>query len=337
MNIAAVQDFIPPEAIILVMACLVDLAIGDPHWLPHPVRLIGSVVTHGESLLRRILDSPRSERAGGLLLVGLTVGMTYFLTASLDAALRSFSLGTSPLNLAAGAATAAVILLSATTLALRGLVDAGSLVIAALQQGDLFKARADLAMIVGRDTRNLSPDECAKATIETLAENLSDGFVAPLFYLALGGLPLAMAYKAVNTLDSMIGYNNDRYRRFGWAAARLDDAANFIPARFSGVLITVASVFVRNTSASAAWHTMLRDGRRHLSPNSGIPEAAMAGALGVQVGGPSLYDGRLVRKPFIGLGSERNYLEAALLAVRLVRSAALLAMLASFLAVWGLL
>jgi adenosylcobinamide-phosphate synthase len=158
---------------------------------------------------------------------------------------------------------------------------------------------------VGRDTSELDEQDISRAVIETVAENASDGVVAPLFYLALGGPALALAYKAVNTLDSMVGYKNDRYRHFGWAAARLDDLANFIPARITAVLVCLAADINRRFMSDDApsprpWHIMLRDGRNHPSPNSGYPEAAMAGALGVRLGGPGTYGGQMSVKPYIG-------------------------------------
>ena len=168
-------------------------------------------------------------------------------------------------------------------------------------------------MIVGRDTDDLGEEAVLRACIETVAENLSDGFVAPLFYLAIGGLPLAIGYKAVNTLDSMVGYKNQRYLKFGWAAARLDDIANYIPARITGFSIAAGALVYflilppskarfshATTAARKALAMMLRDGRNHTSPNSGVPEAAMAGALGVRLGGPATYEGSMVVKPYIG-------------------------------------
>ena len=168
-------------------------------------------------------------------------------------------------------------------------------------------------MIVGRDTQHLSEEGVLRATVETVAENLSDGIIAPLFYLAVGGLPFAMTYKAVNTLDSMVGYKNDRYLLFGRASARLDDIANFIPARITGLLVVIA-VFLLTLAGKAgrpainarrALTVMLRDGRKHSSPNSGFPEAAVAGGLGVILGGPSTYGGIVIEKPYIGEGLGR--------------------------------
>ncbi len=155
-------------------------------------------------------------------------------------------------------------------------------------------------MIVGRDTAELDEQGITRAVVETVAENTSDGVIAPLFYLALGGPALALAYKAVNTLDSMVGYKNTAYKNFGWAAAKLDDLANFIPARISAVLLSLAAWCLPGASGMNAFRISLRDGRKHASPNSGYPEAAVAGALGLRLGGPSVYGGVVLDKPFIG-------------------------------------
>ncbi|HHT9120762.1 MAG TPA: adenosylcobinamide-phosphate synthase CbiB, partial [Candidatus Hypogeohydataceae bacterium YC41] len=167
------------------------------------------------------------------------------------------------------------------------------------EAGELDTARRHLSGIVGRDTHKLEEGQIIRATVETVAENTVDGILAPLFYAFLGGPALAMAYKAVNTLDSMIGYKNDRYLHFGWASARLDDLANYVPARFASRLIPLASLLVGLRYKECYFFT-IRDGRKHPSPNSGIPEAAFAGALGVQLGGPSTYGGILSEKPLLG-------------------------------------
>jgi adenosylcobinamide-phosphate synthase len=184
----------------------------------------------------------------------------------------------------------ASVVLAYFTLSARALGDAAQAVLSCLASGDDAGARSSLALVVGRDTAALSRKEVVKAAVETVAENTADGIVAPLFYLALGGPALGMAYKAVNTLDSMVGYKNQRYRAMGWASARCDDAANYLPARLTGLLL-VAAAFITRRDWRGAYAIMRRDARKHLSPNSGYPESAMAGALGVQLGGPSLYNG----------------------------------------------
>jgi len=225
--------------------------------------------------------------------------------------------------------TVLLVYLISTTIAVRELISAAGLVIESVKDGSLVSARRKLSMIVGRDTESLSEQEILKAVTETLAENLSDGVIAPLFYLAIGGLPLAITYKAINTLDSMVAYKNDTYINFGWAAARLDDIANYVPARIAGLLI-VLSVFVtallkKNDNplsmTGRAFRIMRRDGRNHSSPNSGIPEAAMAGGLGIRMGGPSRYGGILVEKPYIGESEKEDYLSASEDAIRIVQAA----------------
>jgi len=322
------------EASLLALACVLDYAIGDPRWLPHPVRLIGLAISAGESFLRTVAKSPLTERIAGLLLTVAVVGSTYFLTNALQKNLVGLASGANLLSAEALFGFGTLILLAAATLALRGLNDAAALVMTDLEAGNLDKARRDLGMIVGRDTIHLSDSACAKATIETLAENLSDGIIAPLFWFAVGGLPLAMAYKAVNTLDSMIGYRNDRYRHFGWAAARLDDIANLIPARLAAGLIVLSATMTAKASGSTALRIAWRDGQNHLSPNSGVPEAAMAGALGIQLGGPSTYEGICIAKPSIGDATRPITTGTARQALHIMKLAALFGMLTAIVATW---
>jgi adenosylcobinamide-phosphate synthase len=273
----------------IVLAFLLDALIGDPKWLPHPVRLIGRTIEKMESVLRPRI---RNQRLAGVLLVVVIVGAV--LTASLIVIwlLRSFENGAAYVL-----ARTLIICLVATTISLRGLVES---VKGVLQNHDLDEARKRLSHIVGRDTQGLDHDGVRRAAVETLAENTSDGVVAPLFYLAVGGLPFAMLYKAVNTLDSMVGYKNEKYMKMGWASARLDDLLNYVPARITGLLLALAALLIPGAKMTDALRVMLRDGRKHPSPNAGVPEAAVAGALGIRLGGPSTYGGKTVEKPFIG-------------------------------------
>jgi adenosylcobinamide-phosphate synthase len=297
----------------LLYAFFLDLAIGDPRRLPHPVRIMGRGIGKMEKILRGCVRDGDEKTAGMLLVVSIVISVI-IITTLIEKALLWPSEGIFKII---GAVT--LVYLTSTTLALRELITSAQQVINAIREGALEKARADLSMIVGRDTESLSEEAALRATIETVAENLSDGFIAPLFYFVLGGLPLAMAYKAINTLDSMVGYKNDRYIRFGWASAKLDDAANFIPARMTGAMIIIAVFFLtlfknaHNAFAAACRsYTIMRcDGKNHTSPNSGVPEAAMAGALNVSLGGPSLYRGVLVQKPWIGVDGIPDYCEAA--------------------------
>lgn len=316
------------SATVLLLAFALDLLIGDPRWLPHPVRLIGRAINTMEKLLRRAGASFSAERAVGVVLVLVIVVPVYLLTSVIVLMLNRLS---DQVSILAG--TAGLVVLTATTIATQDLLRSAGLVISSIREGNLETARKHVSMIVGRDTAELPEQGVLKATIETLAENLSDGIVAPLFYLALGGLPLAMAYKAVNTLDSMVGYKNERYRYFGWAAARVDDVANFLPARITGLIIAVSAFLhacVKGKANSVAvlhrsFSIMARDGRKHPSPNSGVPEASMAGALGVTLGGPSRYGGVLSDKPVIGDACRDDYLPASDEALALVKVSAVIA------------
>jgi adenosylcobinamide-phosphate synthase len=277
----------------LAVACVLDAAVGDPRWFPHPVRWMGSIVNWADQRVHRLLLSPVKQRMAGVLLaVGLPVA-AYATGALLIWVGSSFDLLWG---------SAVTVLLAWTTLAARDLIDHVLAVQKALQSFSLSEARTAVAKIVGRDTEEMAESDIVRATVETIAESTADGIVAPLFYLVLGGAPLALAYKAMSTLDSMIGHLDDRYRWFGWASARLDDAANFLPARITALLL-VLSVGIVSRSWSAmqhTWHILLRDGSQHPSPNSGRPEAAMAGALGVQLGGINRYDGFPVERPCLG-------------------------------------
>jgi adenosylcobinamide-phosphate synthase len=275
------------------MACLLDAAIGDPRWLPHPVRWMGSLINWYERHVHQLLLSPTSQRmAGALLAVGLPAGA--YIAGSL-----LIWFGNSIDSFCGNVVT---VLLAWTTLAARDLIDHVVSVQRALQSVSLKEARAAVAKIVGRDTEEMDEPEIVRATVETIAESTADGIVAPLFYLVLGGAPLALAYKAISTLDSMIGHLDERYRWFGWASARLDDAANFFPARITAFLLVLSAGIVSRSwpAMQRAWRIMFRDGSHHPSPNSGRPEAAMAGALGVQLGGLNHYDGLPVQRPCLG-------------------------------------
>jgi adenosylcobinamide-phosphate synthase len=282
------QVFFNSSASLLLSAFLLDLAVGDPPWLPHPVVLMGKFISRGE----RFLWSGKARQdffAGmflSLALITLVAGATWTLLYSLTLLppLIAFLL-------TAG--------LASTTLATRGLLDAVTRIETPLRSGNLAEARANLAHIVGRDTSALNEDKVLRASLESLAENTSDGIVAPLFYLFLGGIPLAMAYKAVNTLDSMVGYRTERYFYFGKFAARLDDVANFIPARLTAFLMVIATFLVR-LNGGLALRVLRRDHANHISPNAGYPEATLAGAFGIRLGGPSVYFGKEVWKPYLG-------------------------------------
>lgn len=312
----------------LFFAFVLDLAIGDPKWLPHPVRMLGAAINKTEGFLRKEITTPSEEKTAGILLVLIITIPAYVITYMVAKVILWGSHGVFMLI-----GMLLLIYITSTTLALRELVRSARLVIESVKDNSLSAARKKLAMIVGRDTGELSEEGVLKATVETLAENLCDGVIAPLFYLVIGGLPLAITYKAINTLDSMVGYKNERYLNFGRAAAKLDDIANYIPARITGLLIVTAAFLVflfkdPDNAASAAensFRIMRRDGRKHSSPNSGIPEAAAAGALGLRLGGPSTYGGVVVEKPFIGdEASGQHYLKASEDTIRVVKVASLI-------------
>jgi len=300
---------------LLPAAYLLDQLAGDPEWFPHPVRLIGFAISRGENTLRQHEDSDTSDFISGTLLTAAIVGSTYWLTGSVIKAAHQYSLSL-------GGATE--VLLGWTCLAARNLEQEASAVTSALQAADLREARLRLARIVGRDTDSLSTSEISRAVIETVAESASDGIIAPLFYMALGGVPLAMAYKAVNTLDSMIGHADDRYFYFGKAAARLDDVANYLPSRITALAIVAVSYIMSSTNPQTAWKTWLRDGAKHTSPNAGQPESAIAGALQVQLGGNNTYAGERVAGQRMGQEFRSPMTDHSVKAIRIVSAASLL-------------
>ena len=277
----------------LAVACLLDAAVGDPRWFPHPVRWMGLIVNWCDRRVYQLFLSPAKQRMAGVMLAVVLPAGAY----AAGAMLIWFGSSVDPLW-----GSAAAVLLAWTTLAARDLVDHIVSVQRALQSVSLVEARAAVAKIVGRDTEEMAESDIVRATVETIAESTADGIMAPLFYLVLGGAPLALAYKTVSTLDSMIGHMDDRYRWFGWASARLDDVANFLPARITALLLVLSAGIVSQSwpAMQHAWEILFRDGRQHPSPNSGRPEAAMAGALGVQLGGINRYDGLSIDRPCLG-------------------------------------
>jgi adenosylcobinamide-phosphate synthase len=279
------------RTVLLPAAYLLDQVAGDPEWFPHPIRLIGAGISRGESALRRPGQTNRVELALGAGLTIAIVGSAYWLTTAI---IRCANRCSSPIG------DAVEIVLAWTCLAGRNLEQEVAAVINALDRNDLPLARKRLSRIVGRDTETLDTQEISRAVIETVAESASDGITAPMFYMALGGVSLAMAYKAVNTLDSMIGHADTKYFFFGKAAAHLDDVANFLPSRITALTIVAASQLVRQSDPNAAWQTWRRDGAKHKSPNAGQPESSMSGALHVALGGDNTYAGELIPAQCIG-------------------------------------
>lgn len=274
----------------IVAAVLLDAWAGDPYWFPHPVRLIGGYIKAFEGFIRGFAKTPAALKIAGVFLTITTVAIAYIVPYLL---LRLL------LQIHPVAYLLMNILLMYTCLAARCLGAEAMKIYRLLDKGDLEAARKQTSMIVGRDTAELDESGITRAVVETVAENSSDGVLAPLFYMAIGGAPLAMAYKAINTLDSMVGYKNDRYLHFGWCSARLDDVANYLPARLTAVGMAFTAGFLKMDFGNSV-RTIHRDGRNHSSPNSGYPEAAAAGAMGVQLGGTNYYFGKPVYKPTIG-------------------------------------
>lgn len=273
---------------LIVTALALDAALGDPRWIVHPVVLLGRVIGAGETLLRT--RDPRRDLRRGAMLAGSVVAM---------AALAAWLIIGICNSLVPALGAIAAVLLAWTALAARGLNDAALEVERHLDAGEYTDARRAIPALAGRDPESLDRDGLARAAVESIAENTSDGVVAPMFYLFLAGAAGAIAYKAINTLDSMIGYRDERYWYFGRAAARIDDVANFIPSRLTALCISCAAAMVssRAPQAFAAWRA---DGWKHASPNAGGPEAAMAGALGVELGGDAVYGGEIEHRAVLG-------------------------------------
>lgn len=275
----------------VILGFILDLIVGDPHWLYHPIRLVGHLISGLEKLLRRIF--PKTEQgeliAGGFLLV-LTAGIT---TAVAWGLLLAADLVHPYLRFALE------VIMCYWVLATKSLKTETMKVYDALKEGDLKKARFAVSMVVGRDTEVLDDIGVTKAAVETVAENASDGVIAPLLFLMIGGAPLGFFYKAVNTMDSMVGYKNDKYLYFGRAAAKFDDVLNYIPARLSGMLMCGAAAFCGMDSKNA-WRIYWRDRYNHSSPNSAHTEATAAGAMHIQLAGNAYYFGKLYEKPTLG-------------------------------------
>ncbi|WP_295341086.1 adenosylcobinamide-phosphate synthase CbiB [uncultured Subdoligranulum sp.] len=277
--------------IAVLLGFLLDLCLADPSWMPHPVVLMGKCITRLEKCLRaRFPATARGERmAGCVLAVVLPVGTLVLTSAVCFLAYRIHPV----LSLAVQT------LWCWQALAVKGLAVESRNVYRCLAAGDLPAARKAVSRIVGRDTQALNEEGVTKAAVETVAENFSDGVVAPLLYMLLGGAPLALCYKAINTMDSMVGYKNERYLYFGRAAAKLDDVANYLPSRLAA-LFWIAAAALIGQHAGNAWKIWRRDRRNHASPNSAQTESACAGALRVQLAGPAYYFGEYYDKPTIG-------------------------------------
>lgn len=275
----------------LMLGFVLDLIFGDPRWLYHPICVIGNLIAFLEKRIRKLFPkSEKGELAGGTLEVFLVCMFSLCVPLAVISILyRQIPLAGFPLET----------FWCYQLFASKSLKTESMKVYDRLKHGTIEEARYAVSMIVGRDTGSLTETGVTKAAVETIAESTSDGIIAPMFYMAVGGVPLMFLYKGINTMDSMLGYKNEKYLYYGRCAAKLDDAANYIPARLSGVLMTAAS-FLAGLDGKNAWKIFCRDRRNHASPNSAHTESAMAGALQVQLAGDAWYFGKLYKKPFIG-------------------------------------
>lgn len=274
--------------IAILLGILLDTLLGDPHWLPHPIRLFGKMIATCEQFLNKGKSAKTKGTIMGLVLVAL-VGSFFWGVQQMICSHPILFCTFNAIFFFYGISN-------------RSLIEESLKVESKIEQGDIVGARHQLAYIVGRDTEQLTFSQIRKAVLETLSENLSDGVIAPLLYYALGGVPLMMVYKMINTLDSMVGYKNERFINFGYFSAKLDDVANFIPARLTALTMALFPPNFR------ALKFIFQYGHKHASPNSGYPESALAGLLNCRLGGPTTYGGKVVDKPYIGNnGREVNH------------------------------
>lgn len=307
------------EVWILCAAYLIDRVVGDPRSLPHPVIIMGWWITRLERVIRSLVKEESHLKLAGVLFPLVIVGGSYAVVwlilwgATFIHPVLAWILGA---------------WLISATIATKGLADAGMEIARHLVAGDMEAARRSLSMVVGRDTERLDEPEVCRGAVETVAENIVDAIVSPLIFAAIGGAPLAMAYRAANTLDSMVGYKNEKYLNLGWASARFDDVLNYIPARLTALLLVAAS-WLQRLDGKQCWAMIRRDAHLHPSPNSGLPEAGVAGALGVQLGGLNYYQG--VASNRAKMGDAKRPLQASdiVATIRLMYLVSLLCLLVS--------
>ena len=301
--------------LILAVAFLLDTLIGDPHTRLHPVALMGNLISLLEKLLLRAEDSSTAKLIKGAVLVAIMLGSSWAIGLAIERAAHSTGVLT------------AEIFIEALTLAFmmspRSLAEAGREIHDLLVLGNIVEARRKVGWIVGRDTDQLNEPEIVRATVETIAENTVDGIISPLFFFLIGGLPMAVAYRAANTMDSMLGYKNDKYLYFGRAAARLDDVMNYLPARLTAILFITAAAIL-NLDYKNALHMVRRDADKHPSPNGGYAEAAVAGALNIRLGGFNSYFGRQTFRAYMGEAIEILAANHILSAIRMMYTATIL-------------
>lgn len=274
---------------VIIIAYILDLIIGDPKSFYHPVRFIGLLINKLENFLRNKINFLNDYILGGIL--------TFIIVGGSFLSVGAIKYITYKINYILGFIIESILIYF--TFAARSLYDESMIVYKALVNKDIEKARKLLSYIVGRDTVNLSEEEITTAAVETVSENTNDGVIAPILFAFIGGAPLAYAYKAINTLDSMVAYKNEKYNKFGYCSAKLDDIANFIPARIASLLMIISS-FILRLDYKNAIRVFKEDRYKHLSPNSAQTEAVAAGALGIRLGGPNKYGGKIVDKPYIG-------------------------------------
>ena len=279
------------DIISLAIGFILDLIFGDPYYFFHPVRIIGFFIEKGEKIIRKIMPKTnKAEFIGGMILTILICTSSFFVSYCLLAVIKNTN-------------EILYIMLNSIflyqILAINGLKKESSKILNALKNNDLYSARKELSLLVSRQTENLSKKEIIIATIETISENITDAIVSPLIFIAIGGAPLGFLYKAVNTLDSMIGYMNEKYMFFGKFSAKLDDVMNFIPARTASYIMIAASFLLKYNYKNAV-KIYKRDKRKHESPNSAHTESTCAGALNIRLGGKSIYFGKIKEKPYIG-------------------------------------
>lgn len=282
--------FFTPDVRVIAAALIMDFAFGDPRNMYHPVMAIGCYIERFERVFYKMTTEKADRKVMGLVLWISTIALTLLTVIGL----LKFADKIHPLFY-----HAVNVFLIWMGIASKSLKRESMAVYEALESRDMDEARHRLSYIVGRDTKGLSSESIVQATVETVAENTSDGVIAPLFYAFIGGAPLMWVYKAVNTLDSMVGYTSIKYLDYGFVSAKMDDLFNYLPARLTALLM-IASSYILGYSGKESYETWRKDSRKHKSPNSGHPEAAAAGALGIQLGGDSTYSGQLIRKPFIG-------------------------------------
>jgi adenosylcobinamide-phosphate synthase len=281
--------FIVANSIDIIIAVIIDLVLGDPHWLPHPIVFIGKLIKTIENKIRTIAKNDKQLKFLGGIMVILVASVCFLLPA----AVLYLTWAVKPVFHVIN------ILILWTTIAARCLRDESMKVYFALENRDIINARKYTSYIVGRDTKDLEEKQLIRAAVETVAENTSDGVIAPLFYAFIGASPLAMMYKGINTMDSMVGYINEPYTHIGFFPAKTDDVFNFIPARITGFIMCITAPFMR-ADIFKSLKIMIRDRKNHKSPNCAYPEAAVAAILKVQLGGNNIYFGKVIEKPTIG-------------------------------------